>query len=359
MKGISLALACLSVVVGVGCTVHQTEAPGLTGPSEAALSVSVTAIPDAITQDGASVSTISVVSRDANGQLLGNRSFRLDMKVNGQVADFGTLSSRTITTGSDGRATALYTAPAAPPAGALAGTCDGGSASATLGGNCVQIVATSLGSDYSAAASHVVEIRLVPTSVIVPASASPVPAFTVATPSPASNAPVLFDASKSCASALDSSGSCSPLAGTITGYLWNFGDGGTATGKTASHTFTRQQTFLVTLTVTNDRGLSASTTDSVQVGAGSLPTAVFNSSPTGPAPGQDIFFDATLSRPGVGHNIVRYVWNWGDGDPLLDTSQPTAKHAYKAAGSYVVTLNIADEAGQGATVTNTIKVVAP
>ena len=356
MKGISFALACLAVVVGSGCTVHQTEAPGLTGPSEAALSVAVTATPDAITQDGSSVSTISVVARDANGQLLGSRSFRLDMRVNGQVSDFGTLSSRTITTASDGRATAVYTAPVAPPAGALLGTCSGGSASAALGGNCVQIVATSLGSDYSAAASHMVEIRLVPTSVIVPVSATPVPSFTVATPSPTSNAPVLFDASKSCAGALDVSGSCSPLAGTITSYAWNFGDGGTASGKTASHTFTRQQTFLVTLTVTNDRGLSASTTDSVQVGAGSLPTGVFISSPTSPAVGQDIHFDATLSRPGVGHNIVRYVWNWGDGDPLLDSAQATATHAYKAAGSYVVTLNIADESGQGATVTATVKV---
>lgn len=42
----------------------------------------------------------------------------------------------------------------------------------------------------------------------------------------------------------------------ITAYNWNFGDGGTATGQTPSHTFTSGGDFIVTLTVTNSEGNS-------------------------------------------------------------------------------------------------------
>ena len=213
MKGISFALACLAVVVASGCTVHQTEAPGLTGPSEAALSVGVTATPDAITQDGSSVSTISVVARDANGQLLGNRSFRLDMMVNGKAARL-----RHAVEPHDhhvsGRASH----------GGLHGTCGAASRCRCRhvrrrqrnGGTrrkLHSIVATSLGSDYSAAASHVVQIRLVPSNVIVAASSVPSATFSVATPTPTNNSPVLFDASASCAVQPDA-GVCSLGGGT-------------------------------------------------------------------------------------------------------------------------------------------------
>ncbi|UGQ47481.1 PKD domain-containing protein [Massilia endophytica] len=49
----------------------------------------------------------------------------------------------------------------------------------------------------------------------------------------------------------------------VASYSWNFGDGATATGVNASHVYASAGRYLVTLTVTDAKGVSASTTSSV------------------------------------------------------------------------------------------------
>ena len=65
----------------------------------------------------------------------------------------------------------------------------------------------------------------------------------------------------------DGSGS-SDNDGTILSYAWNFGDGTTATGVTANHTYTAPGNFSARLTVTDNLGASNSTTTTIQVNAG-------------------------------------------------------------------------------------------
>lgn len=360
MKGICSSLAGLGAALLLsGCSVSDMPKPSLTGPSEFALSVDVTASPDTLTQDGQAQSTIAVVAKGPNGEPRSNVTFRLDLQVDGEPSDYGLLNTRSITTGSDGRATAVYRAPAPPPVGAT--SIGGCSASwSALAGPCVRVVATPVSSGFDAVNSQSVLIHLVPSSVIivVPPSATPVPAFTIAPQSVAANAVTNFDATASCPGQLVG-GACPASAGTIVSYAWNFGDGSTATGKIVSHTYTRQQTYQVSLTITNDRGQSATTTRAVDVGVGALPTATFTSSPTDPVPNQPVHFDATPSRAGAGHSLVRYVWNYGDGSERQDSNSPIVSHAYVAEGTYVVTLNIVDEVGQVATATRTVTVKIP
>src|SRR3954464_9267461 len=113
----------LAIALASACTVHQTEAPALSGPSESALWLAMEAPPDSIPQDGGSQSRIRIIARGPDGQPVRNQAFRVDMFANGQSADFGTLSGRTVVTGSDGVATVTYTAPAAPPGSANSVTC--------------------------------------------------------------------------------------------------------------------------------------------------------------------------------------------------------------------------------------------
>ena len=53
--------------------------------------------------------------------------------------------------------------------------------------------------------------------------------------------------------------------GTIVSYEWDFGDGGTGTGPSPSHEYTATGTYLVTLRVTDNRGVRDSTTLSIDV----------------------------------------------------------------------------------------------
>jgi PKD repeat protein len=81
----------------------------------------------------------------------------------------------------------------------------------------------------------------------------PVPSFTAT----AGTSGVSFDAS----------GSTDPDGNnTISGYAWNFGDGTTGTGVTATHSYAVPGAYLVTLTVTDNQAASASTTQRVVAG---------------------------------------------------------------------------------------------
>ncbi len=72
------------------------------------------------------------------------------------------------------------------------------------------------------------------------------------------------------------SGSASTDAnGTITSYAWTFGDGATATGVTAEHTYASAGDYALTLSVTDDDGATRTATVSV-VATG--PDAVYNAS---------------------------------------------------------------------------------
>lgn len=326
-------VATLGVLATVaGCTISKVEPPPVSGPSELALSIQMTANPSVLRQDGASQSLIRIQARGPNGEPARSVALRAEIAIGGIIADFGRLSARDLVTDNSGLATLIYTAP--PFVGEPVDE-----------GIFVTILVTPAETDYRNAFSRQLDIRLVPPGVIMPPNDGPTAKFTFTPTFPQVLQNVVFDASAS-----------DDPDGIITSWVWDFGDGSGGSGRIAQHEYRHPSTFSVTLTVTDDRGKSAQASDTITVAAGAPPTAAFTFSPTAPLIHQNIVFNAAASKAAPGRTIVSYEWNFGSGDPA---SGVVANKSYDTAGTYNVTLTVTDDAGQQATATLAVTVNAP
>jgi PKD repeat protein len=124
---------------------------------------------------------------------------------------------------------------------------------------------------------------------------------------------------------VDGSASSDP-DGTIAGYAWDFGDGGTATGATAQHTYATAGTFTVKLTVTDNTGATGETTKTVTVNA----VQIF---------AQDKFERTVAS--GFGLAEIGGNWStWGSSGTTLSVAGGQARvTTANAAGSSAASLN--------------------
>ncbi|HVP10078.1 MAG TPA: glycoside hydrolase family 44 protein, partial [Phycisphaerae bacterium] len=101
--------------------------------------------------------------------------------------------------------------------------------------------------------------------------------------------------------------------GSIASYAWAFGDGATATGATASHTYQTAGTYTAKLTVTDNGGATASTTVTITVAAANQPPkAVISATPASGAAPLAVSFNGTGSSDPDG-SIASYAWAFGDG----------------------------------------------
>jgi len=320
-----IAVAAAGLLVSA-CTIKKTERPPLAGPSELALSLSLSASPDILTQDGSSQSHVVILARDQNGQAVKGLPLHVEIAVNGVITAFGQLSSQNVTTGSDGRATLSYTAPPLPPDNVDSGTI-------------VTIRVFPTGADYANTEARSVNIRLVPPGFV---PSGPTASYTYLPAMPVPNSPVTFDAS------------ASKSNGTIVVYSWDFGDDSTGTGVNPQHTYRAVGDYQVTLIVVDDQGrMSNPCTQTVTVAAGDSPTANFVVSPSAPTTYQTVFFNASTSTPGAGRTIVDYAWNFGAG---ASQHGMTVTTSYDTPGSYNVTLVVTDDVGQTASKSQSLTV---
>ena len=332
-----------------GCTVKKTEAPDITGPSELGLSLELRVSPDVLNMDGVSQSTLTITSRDSNGKIQPNVDIRVEGVAGGEIVDvLGRLSAKNVKTGGDGRASLIYTAPNSAS-----------SQNSDNGNIIVMLRAIPAGYDYHNAVARDVLIRLVPQGVLLPQPYSPVARFTMSPTTPGEDQDVIFDGSSSIASCVpdpanpNDASKCTPVAGTITSYQWDFGNGQTGSGPRVTTRFPIRGSFAVKLIVTNDRGFQNSVTQNVTVAGVNGPTVSFTLSPEGPGVNQQVFFDANASKAEPGRTITRYDWNFGDG---ASGSGVTESHRYSRAGAFTVTLIVTDSAGKTGTTSKSVTV---
>jgi hypothetical protein len=226
--------AIVSALVGAACTINQTKAPDLTGPSTFATSLRMTATPDTVVLNGQQ-SIIMVEARDAAGSPLPGLRVHLD------AGGCGQLSSTDVTTGSDGRTAVVFTAPSLPlPMPECFGAAGG-----------VTIEVFSVGNNTQTTSFTSASIRF-----LTPSSTDAAAVFAVnftATPSPTAGEPFRF--------AFDDAGSVSPgHAIPNSGFRWDWSDGATKIGPNVTHDFPIAGTYTATLTITDDIGQSGSKT---------------------------------------------------------------------------------------------------
>ncbi|WP_246555587.1 PKD domain-containing protein [Nonomuraea jabiensis] len=153
--------------------------------------------------------------------------------------------------------------------------------------------------------------------------------------------------------AFDASSSADP-DGTITSYRWDFGDGGTADGVTASRIYAAAGTYLVSLIVEDDDHFTATATKQIALvgsGANQPPTARFEWMCL-PVPGCK--FDANPSTDPDG-TIVSYTWEFGNGASSVDR---VAYYKYPVPGTYTVKLTVIDDKGARAVTTQEVTMPA-
>lgn len=332
------SLSLIAVCVGAcawGCTVHQTESPAPAGPSTTATTLAVSASPDVVNlgsgpalPGGSSNITVQVSRFD--GKPVQPGSVHLDVLLpdsggTSTVLDCGQLSPRDLTFGTDGRTpSAKFTAPSFP----LPVSCGSFTPNSS-----VLIGATLVNSNLQ---SSSVPVRMMGT---VPDT--PIPDFYFFPTAATVNEDVTFDASASC----PGGPGCPASNSSIASYQWAFSDGTSGSGQTVSHSFSRPQTYNVTLTVTTDRGAAKAVTKSITVTSG-IPIPAFTFSPTAPKPGEGVMFDASSTQVFGGAVIVSYQWTFQGGVPASSNNGPVAGPIVFGAGTWSVTLRVTDSLGR-------------
>ena len=139
----------------------------------------------------------------------------------------------------------------------------------------------------------------------------------------------------------------------IVGYRWSFNDGSPdVTTPTVSHPLTKQGKLTVTLTVTDDLGHTAQTSDDFFI-SGFYPEARFTFSPATVFAGEPVSFDGSASSDSDG-TIASYDWQWGDGSADASTAKP--KHTFAGPGTYQVALFVHDDNTQSGAAIHNIEV---
>jgi PKD repeat protein len=133
----------------------------------------------------------------------------------------------------------------------------------------------------------------------------------------------------------------------VLNYTWDFGDGSTGYGATATHSFTAARKYTVTLNV-SDGGPGSWSTDSLDVNISDRePVAVFDiDTPINNGTYQkdtEVVFNASRSRDEA-PAMLNFTWDFGDNSEY--GYEAVVSHVYTTGGLFTVTLTVTDPGGQ-------------
>ena len=125
-------------------------------------------------------------------------------------------------------------------------------------------------------------------------------------------------------------------AGSIASYLWDFGDGSTATTANPNHIYNIIGSYTVSLTITSNANCIKTFSKVNYIVVATKPVASFSSN-IQPACAAPVTVNFTNTSTGSG---LTYLWNFNDpASGVLNTSTTTSPtHIFNTAGNYNITL---------------------
>jgi PKD repeat protein len=137
-------------------------------------------------------------------------------------------------------------------------------------------------------------------------------------------------------------------------YQWQFGDGNTGSGLTASHRYNQSGSYTVTFTASNNVDeTSESLTVEVTPAPEPIEITLINADPNPVDEGEPVRFSSNVT----GTSPISRDWSFGDGSSATGES-PT--HTYDEPGEYTARLQASNEAGEDSrTVTVRVNRVLP
>lgn len=122
-------------------------------------------------------------------------------------------------------------------------------------------------------------------------------------------------------------------------WAWDFGDGGTSTSKSPSHTFTTAGEFDVKLTIISSAGCTNTLTKSKFIRIIS-PTVQITNAPAG---GCIPFLFSPVTNINAVDVVSTYFWDFGDAGAT--STLPNPSHSYNTVGSFTLKLTITTAGG--------------
>lgn len=139
---------------------------------------------------------------------------------------------------------------------------------------------------------------------------------------------------------VDGSGSFDPDGDNLT-YRWSFGDGTTAAGTTASHSYAAGGNYEIQLIVNDSRVDSEPVTTAIAITEVNDPPVAAAGADLSATVNQDVIFDGGDSYD-IDDGIADHTWDFGD--DTTATGQ-IVSHDYTSAGDYTATLTVTDHGG--------------
>jgi chitodextrinase len=120
---------------------------------------------------------------------------------------------------------------------------------------------------------------------------------------------------------------------------WNFGDGTTADGLTATHSYTKPETYTVTFTASNRGGEDAKEiTVTVRKTSVLATIETLVATPMNPDTQTPVRFNAKIEE----NDPISYSWDFGDN---TSSTEVNPSHTYNRPGVYRVTLTVSHQEG--------------